>query len=614
MTEKKARVGTVDFFKFIFSMIIVFCHANNFFSRPGSYFAMSGFIAVEFFFIVSGYLLAAKASKFKGGSVWEADLAMLRGKFLHIFPYLFLSNIVAHVAYSLPKSTPQEIWHRMLFSTTDFFAVQMEGYPGFIGSGVSWYLSALFMVSFIIYPLLCTHRKLFSRYIAPISAVFLLGYISKTVYGLSYPDYWYGHMFEGMLRGFAEMSLGCAAFELKGWLDTDDDKNRRIYGFFEIGGYAATILALFHKESDIHDFLIVPLIFMCVSISFSNKSALARLFSGKITGPVSNWLGIFSLSIYLNHYYVARNLPNLVPHLGRYRMMALYLAISGVLAALNYIVGRRFARLVKDVKRAVLAVLIFLIAAEGLYLGNELRITMAVRAFGGRGTEEQPYQVDTKEELDTLRDLVNGGAEFRETWFLQTADIDLAGENWLPIGLHESEHYFYGTYDGGNHVIENLTIESDYERDTGNVGLFGMLLGTVRNLGIESGDISGEFAAAIASQGMKGAKIINCYNCASIHGVYRAAGICDNLLNSSVINCVNDGIVEAPDCAPILSYNAGTVAGIDPGRDQLPATFKGSYNSEIVLEGYTVRELLNSGIDQLVEAGVLKDGEATYWE
>ena len=49
--------------------------------------------------------------------------------------------------------------------------------------------------------------------------------------------------------------------------------------------------------------------------------------------------------------------------------------------------------------------------------------------------------------------------------------------------------------------------------------------GILAMVGIESGDISGEFAAAIASQGMKGAKIINCYNCASIHGVYRVARV-----------------------------------------------------------------------------------------
>ena len=71
-----------------------------------------------------------------------------------------------------------------------------------------------------------------------------------------------------------------------------------------------------------------------------------------------------------------------------------------------------------------------------------------------------------------------------------TADIDLSGHNWEPIGCRDcsdiSSKVFKGTFDGQGHTITGLTCPYPYS----NVGLFGAVDGTVKNLLVVGGLLS----------------------------------------------------------------------------------------------------------------------------
>ena len=56
------RNGAIDLLKFLFSLMIVIYHGRLFANAENPLFR-AGKIGVEFFFIVSGYLMAAKAEK-----------------------------------------------------------------------------------------------------------------------------------------------------------------------------------------------------------------------------------------------------------------------------------------------------------------------------------------------------------------------------------------------------------------------------------------------------------------------------------------------------------------------------------------------------------------------
>lgn len=175
--------------------------------------------------------------------------------------------------------------------------------------------------------------------------------------------------------------------------------------------------------------------------------------------------------------------------------------------------------------------------------------------YGGNGTAEHPYLISSAQELLTFAEKVNAGEEYRDCWFKQTNDIDLIDIEWPTIGVFDSSHYFYGIYDGNGHTLKNLNV-----RKGGNNSFFGKLGGTVMNLGIESGTISGACVGSIASHTCSAkAMIINCYNKATVNGA-RAGGIADNF-NGTIANCFTDCelTTSGEKLGGIISYDAMAV-------------------------------------------------------
>ena len=151
------------------------------------------------------------------------------------------------------------------------------------------------------------------------------------------------------------------------------------------------------------------------------------------------------------------------------------------------------------------------ILALAMVIGMVPAVAMAaeVPSFTGSGTVDDPYQIGSKEDLAALRDSVNAGEPYTGVYFVQTADIDLSGLNWVPIGLATTAHGFCGNYDGRTYKIQNLTITNPAADEDGYVyaGLFGVTEGTsstrntIKNLTIENVSISTTghiVAAAIA--------------------------------------------------------------------------------------------------------------------
>ncbi|MCH5203620.1 MAG: hypothetical protein J1F03_02675 [Oscillospiraceae bacterium] len=194
--------------------------------------------------------------------------------------------------------------------------------------------------------------------------------------------------------------------------------------------------------------------------------------------------------------------------------------------------------------------------------------------FVGTGTEADPFLISSVEDFCLFRDLVNSGTTFSGEYLKQTADLDLSEiNNWIPIGKYETNNFFCGSYNGDGHTISDLTVtRSD---DCGYNGLFGMLCGEVCNLGIESGYIEGIFVGSIASHGDVSAKIINCYNKATVHGFGRAGGIVDNF-GGMVYYCWNLG--------DVICDNNVYAGGISSLNGKIRKCY--SYNMPVVIDEF----------------------------
>ena len=177
------------------------------------------------------------------------------------------------------------------------------------------------------------------------------------------------------------------------------------------------------------------------------------------------------------------------------------------------------------------------------------------RVLAGTGTEGDPYQIATANDLREFADKVNNQNK-ASAWAILTADIDLSGicseesgTSWIPIGSDSSR--YSGTFNGDGHTISGLYIKNT-SSDTDYQGLFGYVDtgGTVQNLTV-SGTVSGiNFVGGIAGQ--NGGRITDCAFSGSVSGVGPVGGVVGQN-SGNVENCYNTGTVTG---------SAGLVGGV----------------------------------------------------
>ena len=125
------------------------------------------------------------------------------------------------------------------------------------------------------------------------------------------------------------------------------------------------------------------------------------------------------------------------------------------------------------------------------------------------------YLITTPAELAWVAEQVNSKKEYFEgKTILLMKDIDLYGSYWTPVGNVTAYPTvtFKGTFDGQNHIISNLTA-SDNATGYAAAGLFGSILGTVKNVTLKDVNIrSKHYAGAVVGySSMHGAIIDNCH-------------------------------------------------------------------------------------------------------
>lgn len=175
---------------------------------------------------------------------------------------------------------------------------------------------------------------------------------------------------------------------------------------------------------------------------------------------------------------------------------------------------------------------------------------------GGSGTQDDPWLISTAADLKALADYINSGnaidcdidgcgediGNFHGCYFKQTADIDLQGAAWNPIGYSdESKFYFSGHYDGGNHVIRNAVSSGITDNGYTLAGIFGSVyFGSISNLHIEKVEFS---AVGGNDQAFAG-------------------GLAGIVLDSEIANCSVSGSKLSSSRAPFNSNRAGGLVGL----------------------------------------------------
>jgi len=154
---------------------------------------------------------------------------------------------------------------------------------------------------------------------------------------------------------------------------------------------------------------------------------------------------------------------------------------------------------------------------------------------GGSGTAEDPYLIDTAEQLNAI----GASSSYWDKHFRLMADIDLSGITYSTAVIPD----FTGVFDGNGRTISHLTIAGGRY-----LGLFGQLEygAEVKNLGVVNVNItgSGNFVGGLVGMNKRG-YVTRCYSTGTV---------------SSTENFVG-GLVGYNQGYVIHSYSTGSVSG-----------------------------------------------------
>ena len=186
--------------------------------------------------------------------------------------------------------------------------------------------------------------------------------------------------------------------------------------------------------------------------------------------------------------------------------------------------------------------------------GGEYTYTVSLAAAKDMGytiESNGSYTVYNADGLLNVAELVNGGKT--DINITLTADIDLTGKDWTPIGTG-TRNLYSGTFDGGGHTIKGLTVTTNDQF----VGLFGYLnrAGMVKNVVMEGIQITSNhmFGCTGGVVGYSWGTIENCSVSGSVSGTIYVGGVVGAQIGGSITGCSSSATVKG-------TVEVGGVAG-----------------------------------------------------
>ena len=337
-----------DFWKFIASIFILLVHSYSIFGGE-RLLCRRGWIAVELFLIITGYLFAQSVAKDPrpfsaeriGGETW----AFLARKFRGLLPFYVLGFLGVYLCQGHMLLTPQTHADALF----DFLLLREQGWSIRALQGINWYLSCMLAVQFILYPLLRWKFKLLSQWIAPAVGIFLTGWLLSR-YGSVAPGIGIRTSFASanLYRAFAEICLGIFAWEISHWLQRMELKGAGRKLLSLVGSLtpaiAFGIASITRARWSIPVILLLFFLFVCLS------SAGLSVIRYRLPIAPCKFLGRLSMVLFLTHtavrvflralsrrcsplenLFVARDTKSIALTLAVYLSLCFLLAIAAML-------------------------------------------------------------------------------------------------------------------------------------------------------------------------------------------------------------------------------------------------------------------------------------------
>lgn len=358
-TQVSKKNYEIDFIKFLATLGIMYYHAGKFNSQGNFFFQTKGYLFVEVFFIISGFFMAMSlfnADK-KGKNL--GNIEFIGHKISAFYPQYIFAFVEGFILFSFViwDVSFKEAIVSVPYTLSELLLLKNSGITKSISfyNGPTWYLSAMIIAMFVIFPFLKKYKEKFASYIAPIVAVF--GYAicansDKKV--LDQQANWASITTVGNIRAFAGICLGIVIF----YISINFQKK---YAFTKAGvviSYLFQIalvpvmiyimrnrgIALKFKSGS--DYTFVILAFLLLTISFIRKPYLNKILGAK---PF-RLLYSLSLPLFLTHKAWVEVICTRLSNYSFEKQIIIYTVLVLATAILCYFVSRLFPKIGNKIK------------------------------------------------------------------------------------------------------------------------------------------------------------------------------------------------------------------------------------------------------------------------
>ena len=306
---KSRRNGAIELYRFVFAFMVLMTHGRSLFPKQGypQLFGKASY-GVEFFFLVSGYLMACSAAKHRDDGVpcGRQTLSFVGRKYVSLLPEFGIAMAFNFVFYCLTKNlnTPMAVlrgaskWVWDIIPLSVLSVGKVEFHMG------AWYISAMLVSMLLLYPICLKRFDRFTRRWAPAIAAALLGILFCFTRTTLNPSAKIGIFYKGLLRGVAEISLGASLYPVVERLKHASlSRGGAVALSIAAAGMTAAVLwfCTFDTGSG-WDPIMVAFMAAIVAILFSHRAAWADIFDN----DACMFLGRSSLLLYLSHREYAR--------------------------------------------------------------------------------------------------------------------------------------------------------------------------------------------------------------------------------------------------------------------------------------------------------------------
>lgn len=357
MAENK-RNGKIELMRFVFAIVIFFFHTSaddmidgmNTGSDIFSFFR-HGNMGVEFFFLVSGYLLAASAYKLKNeNSISKNTFVFTYKKITGFFGFHMIAWLLAEISW-FTLNKPDDLhafWQDFVMTLPTLFLIQKTGMKAIDPTVVEWYLSVLIVCSFVLFALVLRYKKNFTRIAAPVLGIMLVGALSRNSGDISgvFDFVLNNSVSKAMVRGFSEMCLGIFSYEIVQYIkNLNVSKSaERFWSAVEICSYLIVFYYIISKESNSYEPYALLALFAAVTLSFSDITFSGDRFQNKFVYT----LGKLSLPIYLAHRSAIRFTVCLHLHCSYAVKVIVSALITIAFSVIIYYIGLWLTKIIKN--------------------------------------------------------------------------------------------------------------------------------------------------------------------------------------------------------------------------------------------------------------------------